>query len=359
MIRIDGSEGEGGGQVLRTALALSMATSQPFQIEKIRAGRPRPGLMRQHLTAVQAATAIGCARVEGDAIGSQSLTFEPQTARAGSYTFSVGTAGSATLVLQTVLTPLLLAEGPSTLTLEGGTHNPWAPPFEFLDRVFLPAVRRMGPRVSVTLERHGFYPAGGGRFTVAIEPVKRLVPVESLERGEIIERRVRGLVAHLPRHIADREVKTALHLLNWNSEAGTTEIIDGAAGPGNIVFVEMHGEHASEICTGFGESGVAAEAVANRAAHEARRYLAAGVPVGCHLADQLLPLYALAGAGALRTMGLSRHARTNADIVKRFLNVEIDAHDEGRDVVRVEVRGAPPERRRRDGGATLNEEASR
>jgi RNA 3'-terminal phosphate cyclase (ATP) len=340
MIRIDGSEGEGGGQVLRTALALSLATSKPFQIEKIRAGRQRPGLMRQHLTAVQAATAVGCARVEGDAIGSQSLTFEPQAARSGHYAFSVGTAGSATLVLQTVLTPLLLADGPSTLTLEGGTHNPWAPPFEFLDRVFLPALRRMGPRVSVTLERHGFYPAGGGRFTVSIEPVQALKPVEWLERGEIVERRVRGLVANLPRHIADREVKTALHLLNWSNEAGTTEVVDGAAGPGNIVFVEIHGEHASEICTGFGESGVAAEAVGSKAALEARRYLVAGVPVGCHLADQLLPLYALAGAGAFRTVGLSRHARTNAAIVGRFLNVGITSHDEGRDAVRVEVRGS-------------------
>jgi RNA 3'-terminal phosphate cyclase (ATP) len=339
MIKIDGSEGEGGGQVLRTALALSLATSQPFQIEKIRAARQRPGLMRQHLTAVQAATAVGGARVEGDAIGSQSLTFDPQAVRGGAYTFSVGTAGSATLVMQTVLTPLLLADGPSTLTLEGGTHNPWAPPFEFLDRVFLPPLRRMGPRVSLTLERHGFYPAGGGRFTVSITPVKALEPVDILERGEMVERRVRGLVANLPRHIADREVKTALHLLNWSSEAGTTEIIDGAAGPGNIVFVEMHGEHASEICTGFGESGVAAEAVANRAAHEARRYLAAGVPVGCHLADQLVPLFALAGGGAFRTVGLSRHARTNAEIVTRFLKAGITAHDEGRDVVRVEVRG--------------------
>lgn len=340
MITIDGSEGEGGGQVLRTALALSLATSQPFRIEKIRAGRQRPGLMRQHLTAVQAATAVGAARVEGDAIGSQSLTFEPHSVRGGPYTFSVGTAGSATLVMQTVLTPLLLADTPTTLTLEGGTHNPWAPPFEFLDRVFLPAVRRMGPRVAVTLERHGFYPAGGGRFTVSIEPVKALVPIDILERGEVVERRVRGLVANLPRHIADREVKTALHLLNWSSEAGTTEIVDAAAGPGNIVFVEMHGEHASEICTGFGESGVAAEAVANRAAHEARRYLAAGVPVGCHLADQLLPVFALASSGAFRTVGLSRHARTNAEIVRRFLNAEITTHDEGRDVVRVEVRGS-------------------
>ena len=337
MIAIDGSEGEGGGQVLRTALALSLATSQPFRIDKIRARRERPGLMRQHLTAVQAATWIGRAHVEGDAIGSQSLTFAPGKAVAGNYAFSVGTAGSATLVLQTVLTPLLLASGPSTLTLEGGTHNPWAPPFDFLDRVFLPAVRRMGPRVSVTLERHGFYPAGGGRIVVSIEPVSCLATAEWLTRGEIVKRRVRALVANLPRHIADREVKTALHLLNWSDDAGTTEIIDRASGPGNLVFVEIHAEHASEICTGFGESGVAAEAVANKAAHEARRYLVAGVPVGSHLADQLLPLCALANGGAFRTVGLSRHARTNATIVERFLPVAIASHDEGRDVVRVEI----------------------
>ena len=161
---VDGSKGEGGGQVLRTALALSLVSGQPFRIDRIRAGRAKPGLMRQHLTAVRAAAAIGQARVSGDHIGSTELAFTPSRVAGGDYTFAVGSAGSATLVLQTVLLPLLLARESSRLTLEGGTHNPWAPPFDFLTRAFLPLVNRMGGRARASLIRPGFYPAGGGRL---------------------------------------------------------------------------------------------------------------------------------------------------------------------------------------------------
>src|SRR5689334_333662 len=176
MLKLDGSVGEGGGQILRTALALSALTGQPFEIEKIRAKRRKPGLLRQHLTAVRAATALCQAQVEGDSLGSMTLRFVPGDVKPGEYAFAIGTAGSATLVLQTVLPPLLLASRPSKITIEGGTHNPLAPPVDFLDRSFLPLVRRMGPRVRVQLERWGFYPAGGGRISVEIEPVQRLQP---------------------------------------------------------------------------------------------------------------------------------------------------------------------------------------
>src|SRR6185436_13785565 len=174
MISIDGSFGEGGGQILRTALSLSLATGAPFRIENIRAQRPKPGLLRQHLTAVQAAAAVGRAHVEGHTAGSLALTFTPTGVFPGDYAFAVGTAGSATLVLQTILPPLLAAGGRTVVTLEGGTHNPWAPPFDFLKRVFLPIVNRLGPRVEVALERYGFYPAGGGRFSVTIDPSPEL-----------------------------------------------------------------------------------------------------------------------------------------------------------------------------------------
>src|SRR5262245_8861795 len=165
MLIIDGSFGEGGGQILRTALGLSLVTGVPFRIEKIRAGRQKPGLMRQHLTAVNAAAQVGQAEVIGASVGSQELTFTPGKISPGDYTFAVGTAGSATLVLQTVLPALLTAAQPSFLTLEGGTHNPHAPPFDFLARAFLPLIGRMGPSVTATLIRPGFYPAGGGQFT--------------------------------------------------------------------------------------------------------------------------------------------------------------------------------------------------
>src|SRR5512138_2046230 len=163
MITIDGSQGEGGGQILRSALALSLVTGKPFRIENIRARRQKPGLMRQHLTAVNAAVEIGAAHVSGNTVGSSELTFAPTALRSGEYHFVVGTAGSCTLVLQTVLPALIIAEGSSEIRLEGGTHNPAAPPFDFLAGAFLPLLNRMGPDVRAALERPGFYPAGGGR----------------------------------------------------------------------------------------------------------------------------------------------------------------------------------------------------
>ena len=340
MITIDGSKGEGGGQVLRTSLALSLATGAPFRIENIRAQRPKPGLLRQHLTAVQAAAAVGRAHVEGDAAGSLALTFAPTGVYPGDYLFSVGTAGSATLVLQTILPPLLVAGGRTMVTLEGGTHNPWAPPFDYLQRVFLPVVNRLGPRVEVALERHGFYPAGGGRFAVTIDPSPKLARLELCDRGEIVGRRLRALVANLPRHIGEREVATARGLLNWSEESACVEVVANTPGPGNVMLVEIESAQVTEICTGFGETGTPAEAVADHAVREARRYLAAGVPVGCHLADQLLPILALGGGGSFRTLTLSRHAMTNADVVRQFVNVEIVVTPESRDVVRVDVRRA-------------------
>jgi len=194
MLTIDGSMGEGGGQVVRSSLALSLVTGTPFRIDKVRAGRKRPGLMRQHLTAVQAAAAVGGARVTGAEIGAQCFTFEPGAVQAGEHRFAVGTAGSATLVLQTVLPALLVAGGPSRLTLEGGTHNPMAPPFDFIAEAFLPLIARMGARCTATLERPGFYPAGGGRFTVEVTPVaEELIPFALLERGEVKRREARAL----------------------------------------------------------------------------------------------------------------------------------------------------------------------
>ena len=337
MITIDGSTGEGGGQVLRTALALSLATGQPFQLERIRERRPKPGLLRQHLTAVQAATAIGHAEVEGDVLGSRELRFIPKAIRPGDYRFAVGTAGSATLVLQTVLPPLLTASSASTLVLEGGTHNPWAPPFDFLERVFLPLVNRLGPRVEASLARPGFYPAGGGSFTVTIQPTAALKPLDLRVRGDVVSRRVTALIANLPRHIGEREVRTAVNGLNWSPDCGVVTALAGIAGPGNVVFVEIESAHVTEMATGFGEAAVAAEAVADGAMKQMRRYLAAGVPVGEHLADQLLTILALGGGGVFRTVTLTRHALTNIEIIRLFVDVSIDVIDDGRDVVRVEV----------------------
>ena len=323
--------------MLRTALSLSLVTGTPFRIDRIRAKRKRSGLLRQHLTGVQAAKAIGRAQVEGDTLGSSTLTFTPGAVQPGDYRFAVGTAGSAMLVLQTVLPPLMLAAGPSTVTVEGGTHNPTAPPFEFIARAFLPIVNTLGPRVDAELVRHGFYPAGGGQVVARIQPAAALSPVRVLERGEITRRSIRALIANLPRHIAQREVRTVLRLLNWDPEWADVAELAEVSGPGNAVLIEISSEHVTEIATAFGETGVAAEAVANRAGQQARRYLAAGVPVGCHLADQLLTIMALGGGGAFRTLSPTQHARTNADIIQLFTGMRTTVTEEARDVVRVEM----------------------
>jgi RNA 3'-terminal phosphate cyclase (ATP) len=325
VIAIDGSFGEGGGQILRTSLALSLVTGKPFRIEKIRAGRKTPGLLRQHLTAVNAAARIGGAEVTGATIGSQQLTFAPHIIASGTYAFAVGTAGSATLVLQTILPALLLASGPSALTLEGGTHNPFAPPFDFLAKAFLPLVNRMGPKVSAKLERPGFYPAGGGRFTVEIEPVAALNRLDLPGRGEILARRARAAVANLPRKIAERELAVIEQKMSWNKDWLRVETVDNSRGPGNTVSIEIESEHVTEVFTGFGERGVTAEAVAEQAVQSARRYLASGAAVGEYLADQLLVPMALAGGGSFTTVPLTRHSTTNIEVIKKFLDLDVEA----------------------------------
>ena len=323
-ITIDGSEGEGGGQILRSSLTLSLITGKPFRIENIRSRRKKPGLLRQHLTAVRAAAKISRAKADGASMGSQRLMFAPRKVRPGEFRFVVGTAGSATLVLQTVLPALITAEGPSKMAFEGGTHNPWAPPFDFLQKTFLPIIHRMGPKVDATLQRPGFYPAGDGSFTVEIEPQSELRRVDLPERGRLGQCHVTAFVARLPITIAEREVRTVLDRLGWPDECGTAEEVD-STGPGNCVTVEIAGQHVTEVCTGFGRKGILAEKVAEDAAEQAERYLAAAVPVGEHLADQLLIPMALAGGGSFRTLAPSTHLKTNIDVVRRFLDVEIRA----------------------------------
>jgi len=323
MITIDGSQGEGGGQILRTALALSLVTGQPFRMERIRARRPRPGLLKQHLTAVEAARTVGGAAVTGAAMGSQTLEFRPGPVTPGNYHFAVGTAGSATLVLQTVLPALLIASGPSTLTLEGGTHNPMAPPFEFLDRCFMPLIRRMGPSVELELGRPGFYPAGGGRFHAKIQPVKRLSRLDLPERGAIQARQARVLVSKLPEHVAQRELAVIREQLKLRPEECGVDMVSHALGPGNAVVLAIEAEHVTGVFTGFGERGRPAEEVAASAVAAAKAWLEANVPVDEHLADQLLIPMAMAGGGSFRTTKPSLHTTTNAEIIQRFLPVPV------------------------------------
>ena len=283
-----------------------------------------------------AAAKVGGADVEGAALGSRALVFRPGPVQSGDYAFRVGTAGSATLVLQTVLPALLLAEGKSNLVLEGGTHNPMAPPVDFLEKAYLPLVHRLGPRVEVQIVRPGFYPAGGGKFTVHVQPAKQLGRLELLDRGEIVARRVRAIVARLPRHIAERECRTIAQEPGWDEALFTIDEVKDSRGPGNAVMIELEAEHLTEVFTAFGQLGVRAEDVAQEALRQAEEYLAAGVPVGKYLADQLmLPLgvgaYRGPGGGVFRTMGLSLHSTTHLEILRRFLDLDIHARQDGPD----------------------------
>jgi RNA 3'-terminal phosphate cyclase (ATP) len=318
MREIDGSRGEGGGQVLRTSLTLSLLSGEPLKIVSIRAGRRRPGLLRQHLCAVKLAAEVSDAELEGAEAGSRELTFKPRALKAGDYHCTVGTAGSATLVLQTVLPALLLAKGRSTLLLEGGTHNPLAPPFDFLARAFLPLLNRMGARIETTLERHGFYPAGGGRMRVTLEPCDGLQPLDLRQRGEVRSCSATALIAALPAAIGHRELSELKQKLGWPMEQLKLVELDRSCGPGNVLSAVVESEHVTEVFTAFGEKGVRAEQVAESVANRVREYLAAGVPVGAQLADQLLLPLALARGGAFRTLPLTLHARTQIELLQEL-----------------------------------------
>lgn len=341
-LMIDGAQGEGGGQIVRSSMALALVTGRSVTVDRIRAGRPKSGLMRQHLAAVRAAAEICGGTLTGADIGSRTLTFEPRPARPGNYRFDVGSAGSANLVLQTVLPALLIADAPSTLILEGGTHNPWSPPFDFLQSAYLPLVERMGPRITARLARHGFYPAGGGRLEVQIQPVQRLQGLDLLERGEIVQCTARAAISNLPEHIARRELERVQQALRWPEDARHLENVE-SAGPGNVISLEIRCEHVTEVFTGFGRLGVRAERVADEAIREASAWLEAGVPVGGHLADQLLlPLGISAwqskaggfrGGGSFRTLPLTRHSTTHIEILQAFLGIDIAVRREGDAVV--------------------------
>ncbi len=337
MIVINGSQGEGGGQMLRTALSLSLVTGKPFRMHDIRGKRSRPGVMRQHVTAVEAACAIGGAECAELAVGASDLTFVPRRVEPGEYRFAVGTAGSTSLVFQTLLPPLMLAERPSRLVLEGGTHNIHAPPFDFVERVFLPVINCMGPHVTARLVRPGFYPAGGGRIEIDIVPSATLARLDLVERGQRQRVEARAVIAALPNDIALRELAAVEKILGWPSESCRIDQLPDEVGPGNIVILEAHFEHCTEIVSGFGKLGVSAQSVGDKAAKRMAGYLASEAFAGPYLGDQLLLPMALAGWGRFSTVKPSQHARTGAEIIARFLDVSVafDEQDNGCHIVEV------------------------
>ena len=315
-IFLDGAQGEGGGQILRSALTLSMITGQPFRLENLRAGRAKPGLLRQHLTAVLAAAEICGARVEGAAPGSRTLVFVPSAIRGGDYRFAIGTAGSCTLVLQTVLPALWYADGASTLRISGGTHNPAAPPADFLLRAWLPLVRRMGVQSEIVLLRHGFYPAGGGEIHARAAP-GRPVAIDLPGRGDWRAARATAIVAGIPEAVAQRELAQLARTLPQVS--GEIRVLPEREGPGNALLVEVEHAFLSDVFTAFGARGLAAEKVADQVAAKVRAYLDSPAAVGEHLADQLALPMALAGGGSFTTCQPSSHLTTNLAVIEHFL----------------------------------------
>ncbi len=358
LLTIDGSHGEGGGQILRTALGLSAVCGRPVRIENIRANRARPGLAAQHLTAVRAAAAVCRARVGGDDLASRLLTFEPRVPPlAAAYRFDVaaaragGSAGSAPLVLQTVLVPLAFASGASSVVVEGGTHLPKAPFIDFIDQVWRPALAAMGIAAELWLDRPGFYPVGRGVVRASVRGLgseARLRPLVRIERGALRRIGGRALTANLPDHVAARMAETAARALE---PAGVPVDIDvhraGAACPGAALFLVADYEGARTGASALGRRGRPAEDLAREAAHALLACHRSGAAVDAHLADQILVPAALAdGPSAFTVERVTPHLVTNAWVIESFglARVEIERPLQPPAVVLVHPRDPRPGR---------------
>lgn len=325
MIRIDGAQGEGGGQILRSALTLSLLTGKSFVIDRIRAGRKKPGLMAQHLAAVRAAASIGDARVEGAVTGSGTLLFAPSAVRPGHYRFAIGTAGSTSLVLQTVLLPLALAGRSSRVEIDGGTHVPWSPCFHYLDLHWLSFLRQVGISAHLEMPRAGFYPAGGGRIVAEVRPAGNLSPLRLIERGRLRRIRCLSAVANLDPGIAERQSRQAVfRLAGCGAAIEVEQVLLPSPGKGTLLLLLAEFENSRCCYYALGERGKSAERVADEATQALADFLLTDAAIDEHLADQLLLPLALAdGESVLRTAAVTHHLLTNAEVIGRFLPVGI------------------------------------
>jgi RNA 3'-terminal phosphate cyclase (ATP) len=330
MLHIDGSQGEGGGQVLRTSLSMAMVTGTDIKIENIRAGRKKPGLMRQHLTCVKAAQEICQAEVSGAKVGSTAIMFKPGAIQSGEYEFSVGTAGSTMLIFQTVLPALVLAEGESHVRFHGGTHNMLAPSFDFIALAFVPVLKRMGINVEMKLIRHGFYPQGGGEWCAVIQPSDRIFPLKILSAGDLKAREAVVTSSNIPDHIAQREMKEISKNCDWSADEVRSESVK-CMGSGNIVSLRLHHQKCSEVVEHVGKVGVSAERVARHAVKDLRRYQANGAAIGEYLADQLMLPMAIGEGGAFRTLKPSSHTETNRNVIHLFTEKRFKFEELSRD----------------------------
>jgi len=325
MILIDGRTGEGGGQILRTALSLSAATGKAFRLIHIRRKRNKPGLRHQHLACVNAAAEICGARCKGNVLESLELEFAPGPIRGGEYFFNIPTAGSTMQVVQTALPILARAASTSTVKIRGGTHNPGAPPFEFFTTSFLPLLKQLGVAAELQIRKHGFYPVGGGEIVATVHPNRNPAPILSLQqRGEADTANAEILISWLPRSIAERERKILQQKLHWGEGKITITEIEDSPGPGNVLMIRVKYGAQTFLFTAFGQRGKSAEQVAAEACDMFIGFRLSKAALDEHLANQILPYLALANGGVYTAQSLSLHTKTNIEVIKRFLDVKIE-----------------------------------
>lgn len=324
IIEIDGSFGEGGGQILRTALSLSCLTGRPFRICNIRKGRKKPGLMPQHLASVKAASELSQAEVRGAEVGSMELFFRPAEIRGGHYRFDIGTAGSACLVLQTMLPSLIFSGTNSTVTIMGGTHVPFSPSFNYVSEVFLPAIAKMGIDVRLEIENYGFYPSGGGLIRVEVSPVRKIIPLRVDKMGKIIEIRGYSCVANLPMSIAERQRDAFMKRIAPYGLPLNIELLSvPSPGQGTFIFVKVISEDAIAGFTSLGARGKRAETVGIEAADEVIRYLQTDSAFDPHLPDQIALYLAICKEGSIiTTSSITEHLVTNLWVIGKFIEFE-------------------------------------
>lgn len=329
MLTIDASKGEGGGQVVRSALALSLATGRAFVLENIRAGKRTPGLGRQHVVAVQAAAQVSGGEHEGAQSGSLRLRFAPRRVQGGTYRFNVASAGSAVLIAQTVIPALLRAGESSEVVVEGGTHNALSPPYEFFDGSYLGFLRKLGADVKSEIWRYGFMPDAGGAFRTLITP-RPLSRHELVTRGRLLARRGAAKFAKISRGIADREVAVLEKRFRWGASAYGVDEVE-AGGGGNVVVVTLRYTHVTIVMTQLGDRELPAETFTSALADRIDQFLPSDVPVDAFLADQILVPLALAGGGSFRTVEPTAHTMTQIDVLHAFLpEIEVKTQPDGR-----------------------------
>ncbi len=325
MVEVDGGFREGGGQILRTALSLSCLLQKPFRISNIRRGRKKPGLMPQHLTCVLAAKLISNARVVGDAIGASALSFFPGGVSSGEYRFDIGTAGSTSLVLQTIIPALAFSNsGKSAITLTGGTHVPFSPSFHYLANVFVPALKATGIDIDLSISAYGFYPKGGGKISAVIHPAGEIEPLKTVERGNLLRLKGFSGVGNLPFSIAERQKEALLRQIHsklgeYSCAADIKSLAVPTPGQGTFVFLHSESENFIAGFTSLGARGKKAEVVGREAGDEFLEYYFAGAALDPHLADQIILYLAMCGNESIfSTSRITEHLHTNLRVIGLF-----------------------------------------